>query len=74
MFIPASKPVLPGIPFGLSDGTMSLAVGQSARAMADFIHAGVGIPRGTLVSVVAKNDRFICYELNLPKEPKDKKE
>lgn len=70
MFITASKPVLPGIPFGLSDGTMSLAVGQSARALADFVHAGVRIPRDTVASIVAKNDRFICYELNLPSEPK----
>jgi len=73
MFITASKPVLPGIPFGLSDGTVSLAVGQSVRALSDFIHAGVRIPKGTIASVIKKNDRFICYELDLPREPDNKK-
>lgn len=67
MLITASKPVLPGMPFGRNDGTMYLADGATAYAMVDFTHAGVKIPKGTKVFVVARNDRFISYELEFPK-------
>ena len=69
MYITATKPVLPGGPFGQYGNTISLGRGDSIVSLVDFRYEGILIPRGTVVTVDEKNSRFIRYAFDFPKGP-----